>query len=119
MGHYDCKSCDASPHEGHTADCERVGAVASLRQGSGQTFYSPVADGQEVQSRIDEIRDWVDSGCAEGVSGAGENVAWLLDTVEELTRADFKKRASDAITLLYTFGIITEKMRAHARRELG
>ena len=48
-----------------------------------------------------------------------ENVTWLLRVVEELHRAEFRKRASDAITLLYTHGLITEKMRAHARRELS
>lgn len=49
MGHYDCKSCHAAAHEEHAVDCERYGAVASLRQGSGQTFDSPVADRQEVK----------------------------------------------------------------------
>lgn len=119
MGHYDCKSCHAAAHEEHSVDCEWYRAVDALRRDSGQTLDSPRAGRREVQGRIDEIRDWVNGGCPEGFSGAVEGVSWLLDTVEEMHRADFKKRASEAITLLYTFGLITDKMRAHARRELS
>lgn len=51
MGHYDCKSCDASPNEKHSSDCERFGAVALQRQGNGQTFDSAVADRHGVKNQ--------------------------------------------------------------------
>lgn len=35
-----------------------------------------------------------------------------------IAAADLQKRLSDAVTLLYTHGVITKKMRDHARRNL-
>ena len=71
-----------------------------------------------AQDRIEELRQWVDGNCPEGVAGAPENVRWLLSYADDMARADLRKRMSDAITLLYTHGVITDKMRAHARRNL-
>lgn len=45
MGHYDCKSCDASPFEAHAATCERnpsksVRAVPVQRRASGRSCWT-------------------------------------------------------------------------------
>lgn len=72
----------------------------------------------QTQDRLEELREWVDQQCPEGVSGMADNVRWLLGYAEDLAAADLHKRLSDAVTLLYTHGVITEKMRAHARRNL-
>lgn len=72
----------------------------------------------QTQGRLEELRDWVDQQCPEGISGMADNVRWLLGYAEDLATADIHKRLSDAVTLLYAHGIITEKMRAHARRNL-
>jgi hypothetical protein len=64
------------------------------------------------------LRQWADDNCPEGVSGIPEDVRWLLSYAEDLAAADLHKRLSDAITLLYTYGVITDKMRVHARRNL-
>jgi len=133
MGHYDCKDCDASPHEEHSAGCgrfsEAVTAVASSHGRSGKSLDSLGADGQEVrridrcspgsvQYRLEELREWIDQRCPEGVSGTVENAEWLLSFAEELVASDLRKRLIDAVTLLYTHGVITDKMRAHARQNL-
>ncbi len=104
-------------------------AVASSHGRSGKSLDSLGADGQEVatvnncltvqaQDRLEELRQWVDQNCPEGVSGSADNVRWLLSYAEDVAAADLKKRLSDAVTLLYTHGVITEKMRAHARGNL-
>lgn len=79
-----------------------------------------VKDNLTVQAhgRLEGLRQWVDDDCPEGVSGAADDVRWLLSYAEDLATADLHKRMSDAITLLYTHGVITDKMRAHARRNL-
>jgi len=72
----------------------------------------------QTQDRLEGLRQWADDNCPEGVSGIPEDVRWLLSYAEDLAAADLHKRLSDAITLLYTYGVITDKMRVHARRNL-
>ena len=104
-------------------------AVASSGWRSGKSLDSLGADGQEAatvnnsltvqtQGRLESLRQWADDNCPEGVAGMSDNVRWLLSYAEDMTQADLRKRMSDAITLLYTHGVITDKMRAHARRNL-
>ncbi|MEN3973130.1 hypothetical protein WJS89_10660 [Sphingomicrobium sp. XHP0235] len=104
-------------------------AVASSHGRSGKSLDSLGADGQEVatviksltvqtEDRLEELRQWADDNCPEGVAGAPDNVRWLLSYAEDVATTDLRKRMSDAVTLLYTHGVITDKMRAHARRNL-
>lgn len=104
-------------------------AVDSSHWRSGKSLDSLVAGGQEVatvnnsltvrvQERLESLRQWTDDNCPEGVAGMPDDVRWLLSYAEDMTQADLRKRMSDAITLLYTHGVITDKMRAHARRNL-
>lgn len=72
----------------------------------------------QAQERLEGLRQWADDSCPEGVAGIPEVVRWLLSYAESVAAADLKQRLSDAVTLLYTHGVITEKMRAHARRNL-
>lgn len=72
----------------------------------------------QAQERLEGLRQWADDNCPEGVSGAADDLRWLLTYAESVAAADLKQRLSDAVTLLYTHGVITEKMRAHARRNL-
>lgn len=72
----------------------------------------------QVQDRLESLRQWADDNCPEGVSGAADNVRWLLSYAEDMAGSDLHKRMSDAITLLYTHGAITEKMRNCARSNL-
>lgn len=104
-------------------------AVASSHWRNGKSLDSLGADGQEVatvnnsltvqtQDRLEGLREWADDNCPEGVAGIPDDVRWLLSYAEDLAGADLHKRLSDAVTLLYTHGVITDKMRAHARRNL-
>lgn len=72
----------------------------------------------QTQNRLEGLRQWADDNCPEGVAGIPDDVRWLLSYAEDLAAADLRKRLGDAITLLYTHGVITDKMRAHARRNL-
>lgn len=120
-----CRWCDGT---GTIEKSSKV-AVASSHGRSGKSLDSLGADGQEVatvnnsltvevQDRLESLRQWADDNCPEGVAGAPENVRWLLSYAEDMARADLCKRMSDAITVLYTHGAITDKMRAHARRNV-
>ena len=104
-------------------------AAASSHWRNGKSLDSLGADGQEVstvnnsltvrvQERLESLRQWADDNCPEGVAGMPDNVRWLLSYAEDMTQADLRKGMSDAITLLYTHGVITDKMRAHARSNL-
>lgn len=72
----------------------------------------------QARDRLEGLRQWADDNCPEGVAGAPDDVRWLLSYAEGVAAADLHQRLSDAVTLLYTHGVITEKMRAHARRNL-
>ena len=120
-----CRWCDGSG----TIERSSKVAVASSHWRSGKSLDSLGADGQEVatvnnsltvqtQERIEGLRQWADDGCPEGVSGIPDDVRWLLSYTENVAASDLKQRLSDAVTLLFTYGVITGKMRAHARRNL-
>jgi len=120
-----CQHCNG---KGTIEQSSKV-AVASSHWRSGKSLDSLGADGQEVatvnnsltvqvQDRLEGLREWVDDNCPEGVAGIPDDVRWLLSYAESVAAADLKQRLSDAVTLLYTHGVITEKMRAHARRNL-
>lgn len=83
--------------------------------GSGAVKQSLTVQAQE---RLEGLRQWADDDCPEGVAGIPDDVRWLLTYAGSVAAADLKQRLSDAVTLLYTHGVITEKMRAHARRNL-
>lgn len=120
-----CRWCDG---KGTIEQFSKV-AAASLHWRSGKSLDSLGADGQEVatvnnsltvqtQERLEGLRQWADDNCPEGVAGITDDVRWLLSYAESVAAADLKQRLSDAVTLLYTHGVITEKMRTHARRNL-
>ena len=114
---------------GATINQSSIVAAASSHGRSGKSLDSLGADGQEVatvnncltvqtQHRLEGLRQWADDNCPEGVAGIPDEVRWLLSYAEDLAATCLRQRLSDAITLLYTHGVITEKMRAHARRNL-
>lgn len=68
---------------------------------------------------FDDLERWALDGCPEGVSGKVQDVFALIEAARQLQADDLRKRMSDAVTLLYTHGILTEKMRAHCRSRLA
>ena len=72
----------------------------------------------EAQERLDSLRQWTEDYCPEGVSGMPESVQWLMKFAGNSATSDIRQRLSEAITLLYSHGLITEAMRTHARRKL-
>lgn len=68
---------------------------------------------------FDDLEQWALDGCPEGVSGKVQDVFALIEVARQLRADDLVKRMSDAVTLLYTHGVLTDKMRAHCRRELS
>jgi len=67
---------------------------------------------------FDDLERWAMDGCPEGVSGKVEDVFALIEAARQLHADDLVKRMSDAVTLLYTHGVLTEKMRAHCRARI-
>lgn len=76
----------------------------------------PVSNAYKLD--LDEIEQWALDGCPEGVSGMPESVLNLVEVATSLRDAEITKRMSDAVTLLYSHGILTEKMRAHCRARI-
>ena len=68
---------------------------------------------------FDDLEQWALDGCPEGVSGKVQDVFALIEVARQLHTADLVKRMSDAVTLLYTHGALTEKMRAHCRKQIS
>lgn len=116
-----CEKCDGTgflDYRGFSMDsCVWCRGHGTIEQSSK---VATVKDSLTVQAqeRLEDLRQWADDNCPEGVAGMPENVNWLLSYAEDMARADLRERMSDAITLLYTHGAITDKMRAHARRNL-
>ncbi len=67
---------------------------------------------------FDDLEQWALDGCPEGVSGKVQDVFALIEAAKQLHTDDLVKRMSDAVTLLYTHGVLTDKMRAHCRRQI-
>lgn len=67
---------------------------------------------------FDDLERWALDGCPEGVSGKVQDVFALIEAARQLQADDLVKRMSDAVTLLYTHGVLTEKMRAHCRSQI-
>ncbi len=68
---------------------------------------------------FDDLERWAMDGCPEGVSGKVEDVFALIAAARQLWADDLVKRMSDAVTLLYTHGVLTDRMRAHCRSRLA
>lgn len=77
----------------------------------------PISDPYKLD--FDGLEQWALDGCPEGVSGKAQDVLALIESAQQLNADDLRKRMSDAVTLLYTHGILTEKMRAHCRSRLA
>ena len=68
---------------------------------------------------FDDLEQWALDGCPEGVSGKVQDVFALIEVAKQLHADDLVKRMRDAVTLLYTHGVLTEKMRAHCRKQIS
>lgn len=112
-----CAKCDGTgflDYRGFSMDsccwCDGIGTVKQ------NLTVEPVSDRYKLD--FDDLEQWALDGCPEGVSGKAEDVLALLDAARQLQTDDLKKRMSDAVTLLYTHGVLTEKMRAHCRSQI-
>lgn len=105
----DCKDCDG------TGTIEQSSIVAATVK--KDLMVEPVSNRYKLD--FDDLEQWALDGCPEGVSGKVQDVFALIEVARQLRADDLVKRMSDAVTLLYTHGVLTDKMRAHCRRELS
>lgn len=111
-----CEACNGYGYDdvwGFALACPRCDGKGTVKQ---SLTVEHVSNGYMLD--FEDIEQWALDGCPEGVSGMAQNVCKLIEVARQLQADDLRKRMSDAVTLLYTHGILTEKMRAHCRSQI-
>ena len=118
-----CAKCDGTgflDYRGYSMNqCAWCQGAGTIEQSSIVASVVKESLTTQVHNRLEGLREWADDNCPEGVACIPDDVRWLLSYAEGVATADLHRRCSDAITLLYTHGLLTEKARAHARNELS
>lgn len=111
----ECQDTGVYDYHGFSMDiCMKCNGSPTVKK---DLTVEPVSNRYKLD--FDDLERWALDGCPEGVSGKVQDVFALIEAARQLQADDLRKRMSDAVTLLYTHGILTEKMRAHCRSRLA
>lgn len=111
----ECQDTGVYDYHGFSMDiCMKCSGSPTVKK---DLTVEPVSNRYKLD--FDGLEQWALDGCPEGVSGKAQDVLALIESAQQLNADDLVKRMNDAVTLLYTHGVLTDKMRAHCRSRLA